>query len=253
MSEDIKKKIHDEDGKGKGKISCDNSRATQQNRPHHRNKKEEDEMGLWGILLFGLIGATATTLAVGHMRQTVDWFYSQITRSQSWKGATGRSFRSSFQEESWKRYNRRMQEEYEEEMERVERIRRMQSVFNREKNKYRRGYESWKENNAGGYHQQFQRDDWYWKTDASQRTRSNYKEPPRSPANYSLSHHYAVLGLSRSTTKPYTDDEIKTAFRSKAKQYHPDQNQENKEVAEARFKEVMTSYEAIKSERKGMK
>jgi uncharacterized protein YukE len=44
----------------------------------------------------------------------------KLTRSQSsWKGATGSSFRSSYQEEAWKRYNRRMQEEYEEELERV--------------------------------------------------------------------------------------------------------------------------------------
>ncbi|KAI3784227.1 hypothetical protein L1987_43322 [Smallanthus sonchifolius] len=39
----------------------------------------------------------------------------------------------------------------------MERIRRMQSVFNREKSKQKRSYESWKENNAGGYHQHFQR------------------------------------------------------------------------------------------------
>lgn len=31
----------------------------------------------------------------------------------------GSAFRTSFQEEAWKRYNRRMQEEYEAEMERV--------------------------------------------------------------------------------------------------------------------------------------
>lgn len=250
MSEDIKKKIHDDDD-DKGKVNWDNSRTTQQNRPYHQ---EEEEMGLWGILLFGLVGATATTLAVGHMRQTVDWVYSQITRSQSWKGASGRSFRSSFQEDAWKRYNRRMQEEYEEEMERVERIRRMQSVFNREKNKQQRGYESWRQSsaNASGYNQHFQRDDWYWKTNTTHGNRSNFKDPPRS-LNHALSHHYAILGLSRSRTTPYTDDEIKTAFRSKAKQFHPDQNQENKDVAEARFKEVMTSYEAIKSERKIMK
>lgn len=44
----------------------------------------------------------------------------KFARSQSSRnGATGSSFRSSFQEEAWKRYNRRMQEEYEEEMERV--------------------------------------------------------------------------------------------------------------------------------------
>ncbi|KAF5810053.1 putative DnaJ domain, Chaperone J-domain superfamily [Helianthus annuus] len=205
-------------------------------------KEEEQEIGIWGILVFGLIGATATTLAVGHMRQMLHWFSSQVTKSHTWKA-------TNFQQESWKRYNRRMQEAYEEEMERVERIRRMQSVFNREKSKQRRSYESWKENNnAGGYHQHFQREDWYWKTETSQG--QHRKEPPR---NHSLSHHYAILGLSRSRTKPYTDDEIKTAFRSKAKQFHPDQNQDNKEVAEARFKEVMTSYEAIKTERKNMK
>lgn len=44
----------------------------------------------------------------------------KLSRPQSsWKGASGSSFRSSFQEEAWKRYNRRMREEYEEEMERV--------------------------------------------------------------------------------------------------------------------------------------
>lgn len=76
----------------------------------------------------------------------------------------------------------------------------MQSVFNREKNKHRRGYESWKENNGtggGGYHQHFQREDWYWKTDTSQENKSNFRETRRAPVNYSLSHHYAILGLSR--------------------------------------------------------
>lgn len=248
MSEDINKKSHEDNDDIK-------SRKIPSYYYHHRNKREEKEMGIWGILIFGLIGATATTLAVGHMRQMADWFSSQITRSKSWKGGSGGSYRTSFQEEAWKRYNRRMQEEFEDEMERVERIRRMQSVFNREKNKYNRGYQSWKENNnaGSGYHQHFQRNDWYWKTDTAHGNRSNFKEPPRSPVNYALSHHYAILGLSRSRTQPYTDDEIKTAFRSKAKQFHPDQNQDNKDVAEARFKEVMTSYEAIKSERKNMK
>ena len=43
----------------------------------------------------------------------------------------------------------------------------MQSVFNRERNKYKRSYESWRENGHGAYHQHFQREDWYWKTDTS--------------------------------------------------------------------------------------
>lgn len=247
MSGDKQKKNDDDD-----KRNRENHPSNQQ--PNRSYKEKEDDPRLWGILLFGLIGATVTTFAVGQLRRTVDWFYDQLVRSQSkWKGATGGSFRTNFQEEAWKRYNRRMQEEYEEEMERVERIRRMQSVFNRERNKYKRSYESWKENSEGGYHQHFQRDDWYWKTDTSYKNRTNFKETPRGGANYSLSHHYTVLGLSRSRTKAYTDDEIKTAFRAKAMEFHPDQNQDNKEVAEAKFKEVMSSYEAIKSERKNMK
>lgn len=144
-----------------------------------------------------------------------------------------------------------MQEEYEEEMERVERIRRMQSVFNRERNKYKRSYESWRENGSGTYHQHFQREDWYWQADTSFRDRrTNYRQPPRESGNYALSHHYSVLGLDRFRQAPYSDAEIKSAFRTKAKEHHPDQNQNNREVAEAKFKEVMSSYEAIKQERK---
>ncbi|KAI7747571.1 hypothetical protein M8C21_010285 [Ambrosia artemisiifolia] len=183
------------------------TKTTPYNIPNNPNHHEHD-MRLWGILIFGVIGATATLFAIGQMRRSVDWFHSQ------------------------------------------ERIRRMQSVFNREKNKHRRGYERWRDDGYGEYYQHFQRDDWYWRTDSSYGNWSNFKDTSYTPANYSLSHHYAVLGLARSRTTPYTDDEIKTAFRSKAKQYHPDQNQENKEAAEAKFKEIMTSYEAIKSERK---
>ncbi|KAM0973304.1 hypothetical protein FF1_016663 [Malus domestica] len=218
--------------------------------PGRPYEAKEEDMKIWGILVFGLIGATATTLAVSQLRRTVDWVYTQLFRSPSTGRGSGNSFRTSFQEEAWKRYNRRMQEEYEEEMERVERIRRMQNVFNRERNKHKRTYESWRENSQGGYHQQFQREDWYWKTDTSFKDRrSNYRETPRENANYLLSHHYSVLGLDRFRKAPYSDAEIKTAFRTKAKQFHPDQNQNNKEAAEAKFKEVMTSYEAIKKER----
>ncbi|XP_077233934.1 chaperone DnaJ-domain superfamily protein [Tasmannia lanceolata] len=229
------------------------------NWPKKSVREEEDGMKLWGILLFGLVGATATTFAVGHLRRTFDWFYTQLNRSQSyssWRSATSSSNRSSFQEEAWKKYNRRMQEEYEEEMERVERIRRMQSVFNRERNKYRKGYESWRgENDPGAYqYQHFQREDWYWKTDTSYKDqRANSRATPRESGSYSMSHHYSVLGLDRSRGKPYSEAEIKTAFRTKAKEYHPDQNQDNKVAAEAKFKEVMTSYEAIKLERKNRK
>lgn len=79
-----------------------------------------------------------------------------------------------------------------------ERIRRMQSVFNRERNKHKRGYESWREYGPGQYHQHFQRDDWYWKTETSSRDRrTNYGQTPQNNLSYSLSHHYTVLGLDR--------------------------------------------------------
>ncbi|KHG12368.1 Chaperone DnaJ [Gossypium arboreum] len=224
-------------------------RDKQWSSPTKDYKAKDDDPKLWGIFLFGLIGATATTFAVSQLRRSVDWIYTQLVRSKPSRG--GGSSRTSFQEEAWRRYNRRMQEEHEEEMERVERIRRMQSVFNRERNKHKRSYETWKETGPGAYHQHFQRDDWYWKADASYRDqRTNYRPPQRERASYPLSHHYTVLGLDRARLKPYTEDEIKTAFRAKAKQFHPDQNQDNKEVAEAKFKEVMMSYEAIKQERK---
>lgn len=78
----------------------------------------------------------------------------------------------------------------------------MQDVFNRERNKYRRNPENWKENGSGTYHQNFQRDDWYWK--AEQTFRDQWKNYPRDNGsiNYSLlSHHYSVLGLDRYSQK----------------------------------------------------
>ncbi|GMJ15259.1 hypothetical protein like AT4G07990 [Hibiscus trionum] len=232
-----------------GDEGADGDKRKQWSSPNRDYKAKDEGSKLWGIFLFGLVGATATTFAVSQLRRSVDWLYTQLVRSKSSQG--GGSFRTSFQEEARRRYNRRMQEEHEDEMERVERIRRMQSVFNRERNKNKRSYESWKENGPGAYHQHFQRDDWYWKADASYRDqRTNYRPPQRDRAHYPLSHHYTVLGLDRARAKPYTEDEIKTAFRTKAKEFHPDQNQDNKELAEAKFKEVMTSYEAIKQERK---
>ena len=43
---------------------------------------------------------------------------------------------------------------------------------------------------------------------------------------------------------------MQSAFRTKAMEVHPDQNQDNRETAEEEFKEVVKSYEAIKLERK---
>ena len=57
--------------------------------------------------------------------------------------------------------------------------------------------------------------------------------------------YYEVLGVS----KDATEAEIKSAFRKKAKQYHPDLNKDNPEAAE-KFKEAQEAYEVLSDESK---
>ena len=52
---------------------------------------------------------------------------------------------------------------------------------------------------------------------------------------------YKVLGVDPGCT----DTELKKAYREKSKKWHPDQNPDNTEYAEARFKEVQESYRQI--------
>ena len=54
---------------------------------------------------------------------------------------------------------------------------------------------------------------------------------------------YQVLGISRGAS----DDEIKKAYRSLSRKYHPDanMNKPNKAQAEEKFKQVQQAYDQI--------
>lgn len=58
---------------------------------------------------------------------------------------------------------------------------------------------------------------------------------------------YQVLGISRGAT----DEEIKKAYRSLSRKYHPDANinNPNKEAAEEKFKQVQQAYDQIMKEK----
>ena len=62
-----------------------------------------------------------------------------------------------------------------------------------------------------------------------------------------MSDPYSVLGIPRNAS----DEEIKKAYRSLSRKYHPDANINNprKDQAEARFKEVQQAYQQIMQER----
>ncbi len=58
--------------------------------------------------------------------------------------------------------------------------------------------------------------------------------------------YYDVLGVRRTASA----DEIKSAYRRLARQYHPDVSKETKKVAEEKFKEISEAYEVLADEAK---
>jgi molecular chaperone DnaJ len=54
---------------------------------------------------------------------------------------------------------------------------------------------------------------------------------------------YALLGLTREAT----GDEVKSAFRKLAREFHPDVSQLPKEEAETRFKKLYAAYRYIRT------
>lgn len=60
---------------------------------------------------------------------------------------------------------------------------------------------------------------------------------------------YSILGVSRNAS----DEEVKKAYRSLSRKYHPDSNvnNPNKDLAEEKFKQVQAAYDQVMKERTG--
>lgn len=230
-----------------------------------------------------LVAAFMTTLAIGHMvslkRRLLNFersagsprYPSNSTRHESggntdqntsWTNKRGRYYeREGFpgrekgrRDDRWSQSWRESFQDMEE-LKRLERIRRMQEAFYKEREAYARCYKKWYEKwQEGGRtkaksDQQAGREDWYWERADWEAWRNAEKGRFESPQRYHKSpqaHHYDVLGLDLSRAGTYSQDEIKAAFRTKAMQYHPDRNQQRKDFAEEKFREVLSSYEALK-------
>ncbi|WP_442914809.1 molecular chaperone DnaJ [Marinitoga sp. 1197] len=58
--------------------------------------------------------------------------------------------------------------------------------------------------------------------------------------------YYEILGISKNATP----EEIKKAYRQLVKKWHPDRHQENKDIAEEKFKEIQEAYEVLSDPQK---
>ncbi|MBU6392523.1 MAG: molecular chaperone DnaJ [Planctomycetes bacterium] len=61
--------------------------------------------------------------------------------------------------------------------------------------------------------------------------------------------YYEILGVNRTASK----EEIKAAYRTLAKKFHPDLNKDNPKLAEEKFKEISEAYEVLIDENKRAK
>ena len=113
-------------------------------------------------------------------------------------------------------------------------------LFSRKKDVYEKGsFESQKNRDYEKYHSDWTSDDYRFDTN------TNYdKEFKESIQNSSLPNYYEILGVP----KDANTEDIKTRFRSLAKEYHPDKNKGK--VADEKMKEINKAYEVLSDDKR---
>ena len=142
-----------------------------------------------------------------------------------------------------------------------ERIRRVKEAFAREKVSQANSYNVWHERRGDKWDWKWEGDRWEWNGE-EQRERAQKEqdwqrnEEKKHMNSYELlkrarlAYHFTVLGLDATRPQPYSDADIKAAFRLKAFEYHPDQNPGNVQTAEVKFRQLLESYHLLKSQLK---
>lgn len=93
----------------------------------------------------------------------------------------------------------------------------------------------------------------YWKAGSrDQQQWRTHEKPDDASSSFFMSqakvaHHLGVLGLDPNRSRQYSGAEIKAAFRARAKEYHPDHNQSGNKQAEVKFKQILESYQALRT------
>ncbi|BBM99078.1 hypothetical protein MPTK1_1g18520 [Marchantia polymorpha subsp. ruderalis] len=227
----------------------------------------------WGSLLVTALISASLVANVLSLRRRVMNFRS--VASQEYSTRYGSSERPGAKTQQTRRAQQQRRPEvyevnpedvkrfWEQHLREMERIRRVQQAFENERRRYRKDYDydpwhetqgrtqTWEWRWEGNrwvwqrhHEQRWNEGDRRWEDEGSQWYR-NQTDP--HPALKSSRQHYKVLGLDPSRTPPYSDAEIKAAFRAKALEFHPDRNQTNKEEAEEKFRQVMDAYNALRS------
>jgi len=194
-------------------------------------------------------------------RQSVRGHSSQSRGEYSTSGQSNRTYQSTSgsQEDRSAQEAQRQWRARLDEQQRTERIRRVKEAFAKEKVSQANAYNAWQERRGDKWDWKWEGNRWEWKGE-EQRERAQKeqewqrKEEKKHMNSYELlkrarlAYHFTVLGLDATRAQPYSDADIKAAFRSKAFEYHPDQNPGNAQMAEVKFRQLLESYHLLKSQ-----